>query len=145
MELVPIDDLISSKLEIEDFNRLTDQYNRTMRPSMTKKIAMTVHLWSHRGYWGINKAMEKLREYTSQHKVLWRRIGMMILQEVSICFLSEMKSFFNRRDDTEAELCRICGWDDNSGLEFIDAHKYYLTDELDESKKNVRLYTNLFQ
>jgi hypothetical protein len=46
---------------------------------------------------------------------------------------------------TEAELRRICGWDDNSGLEVIDANKNYLTEELDELKKNARLYTNIFQ
>jgi hypothetical protein len=72
MELIPIDDLISSHLEIEDFNRLTYQYNRAMRPSMTKIVAMKVQLWSHQGYWEINKAREKLRGYTSQHKVLWK-------------------------------------------------------------------------
>jgi hypothetical protein len=58
--LVPIDDLVSPKLEIEDSNRLTYQYNRTIRLSMTTVVAMTVHLWSHQGYWGINKAKEKL-------------------------------------------------------------------------------------
>jgi hypothetical protein len=56
-----------------------------------------------------------------------------------------MTSSFHRRDDTESELRRICDWDDNAGLEVIDANKDYLTAELDESKKNVRLYTNIFQ
>jgi hypothetical protein len=51
MELVPIDDLISSKLEIEDFNRLTYHNNMTMHPSMTNIVAMKVQLWSHQGYW----------------------------------------------------------------------------------------------
>jgi hypothetical protein len=56
-----------------------------------------------------------------------------------------MISSFHRRDDTEAELRRICDCDDNSGLEVIDANKYYLTEEINDSKKNVRLYTNIFQ
>jgi hypothetical protein len=55
-----------------------------------------------------------------------------------------MRSSFHHRDGIEAELCRICEWDENSGLEVIDANKDYLTKELDESKKNVRLYTNIF-
>jgi hypothetical protein len=66
---------------------------------------------------------------------------MMILHKVSVCFLSEMTSSFHRRDDTKAEVCIICEWDDNSGLEVIDANKEHLTEELDESNKNVRLYT----
>jgi hypothetical protein len=70
---------------------------------------------------------------------------MVILQEVPVCFLSEIASYFHRRDDTEAELRRICGRGDSSGLEAIDANKDYLAEELDESKKNVRLYTNIFQ
>jgi hypothetical protein len=61
MELVPIDYPIRPKLEIEDFNRLTYQYNMTMCPSMTKIVAISVQLWSHQGYWGINKAREKIR------------------------------------------------------------------------------------
>jgi hypothetical protein len=70
---------------------------------------------------------------------------MTILQEVSVCFLSEMTSSFHHRDDTEAELRRICGWDENSGIEVIDAKKDYLTQELGESKKNLRIYMNNFQ
>jgi hypothetical protein len=70
---------------------------------------------------------------------------MTILHEAPVCFLSEMTSSFLRRDDTKAELRHICEWNDNSGLEVIDAHKDYLTEELDESKKNVRLYSNIFQ
>jgi hypothetical protein len=145
MELFQIYTLINPKLETEDYNRLTYQYSRTMCPSMTKIVAMTVHLWPHQGFWGINKAREKLREYKSQHKVLCGPIGMTILQKVPVCFPSEMTSYFHHRDDTEAELRRIYDWDDNSALEVIDANKDYLTEELDESKKNVRLYTNIFQ
>jgi hypothetical protein len=70
---------------------------------------------------------------------------MTILQEVPVCFLSETTSSFHHRDGTEAELRRICDWDDNSVLEVIDTNKDYLTEELDDSKKNVRLYTNIFQ
>jgi hypothetical protein len=54
-------------------------------------------------------------------------------------------SSFHLRDDTEAKLHRICGWDDNSGLEVIDANKDFLTEELDESKKRARLYMNILQ
>jgi hypothetical protein len=56
-----------------------------------------------------------------------------------------MTSSFHRRDDTEAELRSICDWDYNAGLEVVDASKYFLTEELDENKKNVRLYTSIFQ
>jgi hypothetical protein len=70
---------------------------------------------------------------------------MMIIQEVPVCFLSEIISSFHHRYDTEAKLRHICGWDDNSGLKVIDANKDYLTEELDESKKNVGLSTDIFQ
>jgi hypothetical protein len=66
---------------------------------------------------------------------------MIILHEVPISFLSEMTSYFHHRGDTEVELRRICEWDNNSGIEVIDANKDYLTEELDEWKNNVRLYT----
>jgi hypothetical protein len=74
IELVPIDALISKELEVEDFNRLGHQFNKTLCPSMKKSVAITVQLWSHQGYWGINKSREKLREYTRKHNVVWRRI-----------------------------------------------------------------------
>jgi hypothetical protein len=109
---------------------------------MTKIVAMMVHLWSHQGYRGISKVREKLREYTRQHKLLWRQIGMTILHEMPVCFVSEMTSSYHHLDDPEVELRHICKWDDNSGLEVIDDNKDYLTEELDESKKNVRLYVN---
>jgi hypothetical protein len=72
IKLVPIDALISKELEIEYFNRLGHQFNKTLRPSMKKIVAITVQLWSHQGYWGINKSREKLREYTLKHNVVWR-------------------------------------------------------------------------
>jgi hypothetical protein len=64
MEFFRIGDLARSQLEIEDYNILAYQYNRKMRPSVTKIVAMTVQLWSHQGYWGINKSRKKVREYT---------------------------------------------------------------------------------
>jgi hypothetical protein len=42
IELVPIDALISKELEVEDFNRLGHQFNKTLRPSMKKIVAITV-------------------------------------------------------------------------------------------------------
>jgi hypothetical protein len=45
LELVPIDALISPKLETEGFNRLVSQYNRTMRPYMTKIVPMVIQVY----------------------------------------------------------------------------------------------------
>jgi hypothetical protein len=44
MDLVPIYALISHELENNDFYRLTYQYNRTLRPPLTKIVTMTVPL-----------------------------------------------------------------------------------------------------
>jgi hypothetical protein len=60
MGILPINALIITKLGDGDFNLFACQYDRTLRPFLTKFVAMTVQLWSHQVYWGINKAIERL-------------------------------------------------------------------------------------